>query len=1232
MKTTHSHQIVLLFSLFFLGYQSFAQEICNNGIDDDNDGFIDCVDGDCDSFPGCENILSCSNSLYQVISGVLKVFDPVNSSYNDIGSSVFQSYNGAGYNVEDGYIYAIKKIDGSNHMLKINALGEGEDLGSIGNWNGITYCADVDQYGNWIAFVSGTSPQLRTIDLDQFPLQMTFQNLTNLSGRSIPNTADISYNPVREKYYGMSKNFELIEIDPVALTIDIVWNEALSTNNFGAAWSDSDGNSYFSNNATGEISRVKFDNTGNPIERVVVAYGEITNNNDGMNCALSLPPFETNCSDGIDNDGDGYIDGADPDCVEAPPLVEVKNDPIVNLVINSWGISAVDFNGDGYDDIFVPAYDPEVSSKLYLNNGAGSFIEHQGDRLVTDKLPTIAPTWGDVDNDGQIDVAIANNTGEPIRIYRNNNQTFELKNDQFDGLTDGYSHNICFVDYDRDGWLDLFASDFFASNFNQLYHNTGDGTMERVYGLEMANEASKSIGVIWADVNNDGWPDCFVPNFGSTNILYINQEGKSFTAIEMGDTDNSVGASFGDYDNDLDLDLFVANASNQYNILYTNDGSGNFTRVSSGWVAQDKGNSHGSVWADLDNDGWQDLVVMNDQDGSKFLYMNNGDGTFGKVTNSPFISPKGNSFAIVSTDLDLDGDLDLVISNHSDEKNRVFINNLATGHYLTIRLEGTNSNRSAIGARIYVNATIEGVNTTLMREVMGQTGGGPGSQSTLSQHFGLADATSVNWIEVHWPSGYIQALNNVTADQFIDIKEHDGAMISGYVFQDDNENCIQDAEELPLPGTMININSGSLFAITDENGYYQISLPVGSYSIQQEIPENYETVCQPNPHSITVSSVGEVISELNFPDLAIVYQPDLAIDVGTTALRRGFENEMVMNISNLGTEDAFNVTVELTFPSNLSLSSSSLNWEDIIDNTYTWNIDTLQIGENVLIQLMNYVDLSSELGAEQTISGSIYTAQEEINYENNNQELIEIIVGSLDPNDLLVTPMGLGSGQLIDQNTRLQYKIRFQNVGNYPASFVTILDTLSEHLDLSTLRLAGASHKYEFQIVDSNVLKWYFRDINLIDSLHDEPNSHGFAKFTIKPKPGLPDGTEIINSAAIQFDYNPYLITNTLISRLSSVDNLPEEFMLHVFPNPGINEIECYLVNKEIYSAGEQRERGAFTLDIYHHTGMHVKAYSFDSHSGINYLDISTLTAGMYYIRYKDEQGLVKSAKLIKSP
>ncbi|MGK0317492.1 MAG: putative repeat protein (TIGR01451 family) [Saprospiraceae bacterium] len=949
-------------------------------------------------------------------------------------------------------------------------------------------------------------------------------------------------------------------------------------------------------------------------------------------CVTSLPltTLETDCADGIDNDGDGYIDGADSDCAEAPPLQELTNDPVVNVSMNSWGISAVDFNDDGYDDIFVPAYVDTVKNKLFLNDGSGSFTEHLGGDLVNDLFPTVASSWGDFDNDGQIDVVIANNVGDPIQLYKNNNQTFVNQSSALIGLADGYTHNVCFVDFDRDGWLDIFTSDYFGTNFNQLYRNRGDGTMELTYGLEIVSEASNSIGAIWADVNNDGWSDCFIPNYGTSNVLYINQEGTSFSATEMGDLSNSVGASFGDFDNDLDLDLFVANASDQHNFLYTNDGNGNFTKVITGWIAEDKGNSHGSVWADLDNDSWLDLAVMNDLDGSKFLYMNNGDGTFGKVTDSPFVSPVGNSFAIASTDLELDGDIDLVISNHSNESNRVFVNNLATGHYLIIRLEGTNSNRSAIGARIYVNAVIDGVNTTVMREVMGQTGGGPGSQSTLNQHFGLSDATAVISVVVHWPSGYVQTMNSISADQFLSIKEDDGALVSGHLYHDANSNCTKDEGELPISNTMIIISSGSIYAISNDSGYYEISLPVGSYNIQQDIPENYESICQPNPHNVNVTSVGQVLSGFDFPNLAIQDKPDLSISLGTTVLRRGFENEMVISISNMGTKDVFDATVDLEFDADLSLASASIAWDDQIGSIYYWNIDTLLAGETKVINLMNYVDLNANLGDQKSITVNIGTSLDEVDYNNNSEALIEMIVGSLDPNDILVSPHGVGSSHLIKPDTRLRYKIRFQNVGNYPASFVKVIDTLPEFLDLTSLELGIVSHAHIFRILEGNILEWYFRDINLLDSLHNESESHGFIEYSIMAKEGAANGSEIINKASIQFDYNPYLETNECLNTINLVENLPDDFFLNIFPNPGIDLIECYLVNDDVYETGEIKERGVIHIDVISDSGKRVQIYNFEADSKINHLDISTLGAGGYFIRYKDALGIVKTGRFIK--
>ena len=275
-------------------------------------------------------------------------------------------------------------------------------------------------------------------------------------------------------------------------------------------------------------------------------------------------------------------------------------------------------------------------------------------------------------------------------------------------------------------------------------------------------------------------------------------------------------------------------------------------------------------------------------------------------------------------------------------------------------------------------------------------------------------------------------------------------------------------------------------------------------------------------------------------------------------------------------------------------------------------------------------DLNAGLGEQKSIQANIGTSLNELNYNNNTQTLTEEIVGSLDPNDLLVSPNGIGSSHLIDPDTRLNYKVRFQNIGNYPASFVIVLDTLPEYLDLTSLELGVASHDFQFRILEGNILEWYFKNINLVDSLTNEAESHGFAQFSIKAKDGIKSGSQVLNRASIQFDYNPYIQTNTCLSTINFRDRTPDGFSLKIFPNPAINRIECYLVNDEIYAKGELLDRGSLRLDILSSIGNLMQTYYYESNKKVNYLDVSSLSPGLYFIRYEDSQGLVKAERFIK--
>ncbi len=353
--------IKILFHLIFLvsGSALLAQELdCANGIDDDQDGFIDCADSECAGQGTCSEAFICTNTLYQVISNSLMRLDPLSGTYELVGKAS-NNYNGAGYNVQDGYIYGIRSALDGIHLWKINASGLVEDKGLIYQFSGRTYVGDFDENGNLYTYQSGSSAYLSYVDVDAEVLESKRLSITNLS-KNTPAAADITYNPVFKKFYGLDARNILFVLDPVALTSEIIgdFSEDIDvTGSYGAAWSDVEGASYFSNNKTGKIYKFDFDSVGEVTSVTHVSTGQPTNSNDGMGCFYSLPPFETSCNDGLDNDGDGFVDCADPDCATTGFCPRIDFDlrsldiagpksivPIHITFINSSQIAASDYS------------------------------------------------------------------------------------------------------------------------------------------------------------------------------------------------------------------------------------------------------------------------------------------------------------------------------------------------------------------------------------------------------------------------------------------------------------------------------------------------------------------------------------------------------------------------------------------------------------------------------------------------------------------------------------------------------------------------------------------------------------------------------------------------------------------------------------------------------------------------------------------------------------------------
>ena len=466
--------------------------------------------------------------------------------------------------------------------------------------------------------------------------------------------------------------------------------------------------------------------------------------------------------------------------LEGQTFTRITSGDIVNNGGFSWGAAWGDYDNDGLIDLFV-ANNGAENNFLYRNNGDGTFVRITVGDIVNDGTWSSAGSWGDYDNDGYLDLFVSNKDENSLLFSNNGDGTFTTITTGIIVNDAGNSIGASWGDYDNDGYLDLFVANGGENNF--LYNNNRDGTFTKITTGIIVNDFGNSNGASWSDYDNDGYLDLFVANQGGNNFLYNNNGDGTFSKITSGDIVNdggfSSGSSWGDYDNDGDLDLFVANGAyieSQDNFLYQNNGDGNFIRISSGDIVNDGGNSWSSNWGDYDNDGDLDLFVTNsagDFPQDNFLYSNNGDGTFIKISTGFIVTNDGISLGVSSADYDNDGDLDLFVASDNSRNNLLFLNEGNANNWINIKLVGTQSNNSAIGAKVRVKANINGNPIWQMNEISGQTGGGYGGQNSLNAEFGLGDATIIDSIKVEWLSG-VEIFTDVTVNQFVTILEGQG--------------------------------------------------------------------------------------------------------------------------------------------------------------------------------------------------------------------------------------------------------------------------------------------------------------------------------------------------------------------------------------------------------------------------------------------------------------------------
>jgi len=518
------------------------------------------------------------------------------------------------------------------------------------------------------------------------------------------------------------------------------------------------------------------------------------------------------------------------DAAETPQLTDVTKkagitwrhsigDDALTNIVESTGAGCVflDFDGDGDLDIYLVngSYHPDFShargrnlagklaNALYRNDGDGTFTDVTEAAGIGDRGYGMAAVAADYDNDGDTDLFVTN-YGRDTLFKNNGDGSFSDVTDSAGVGDERWTVGATFFDFDRDGLLDLyvgayllfdpdyrhyFAADGFPGPLSYpgrrdtLYRNRGDGTFENVSktaGID--NPDGRAMGIAACDIDGDGDEDIFVANDGMENYLWRNKGDGRFenTALatgtafgQNGEATSAMGPEFGDFDLDGLVDLFVPDMG--YGCLYRNTGKGWFEEKSARLgVAAVLGQyvSWSGNFLDIDNDGWLDIFVVNGdahhlEAEEDTLFLNRKGAEFEDISakTGVALSTKFVGRGSASGDFDNDGDLDLLVLNLNDRP-RLLRNDLDNQHHwLELRLIGTTSNRDAIGARVRLTAG----GHTQLRDV--RTSSGYLSQSDPRLHFGLGSSTVADHIEISWPSGTVQNLRKIAADQLLTITE-----------------------------------------------------------------------------------------------------------------------------------------------------------------------------------------------------------------------------------------------------------------------------------------------------------------------------------------------------------------------------------------------------------------------------------------------------------------------------
>ena len=539
--------------------------------------------------------------------------------------------------------------------------------------------------------------------------------------------------------------------------------------------------------------------------------------------------------------GIGFLNVARESGLNAKTIYGSEHKNKYLLETTGCGVAFYDYDNDGWLDIFLVngtrlegfPKGEEPISHLFKNNRDGTFTD------VTLKAGLAHSGWGqavcigDYDNDGFDDLFVTY-FGKNVLYHNNGDGTFTNVSERAGvaGAKVRWGSGCAFVDYDRDGRLDLFVANYIDLDLatapvpesgpclykgimvacgppglnggkNILYHNNGDGTFSDVSdaaGISGAN-GTYGLGVLTADFDNDGWPDIYVANDSTASALYQNKKNGKFVDVGLeagcvlspdGKPQAGMGVSAADYDLDGNLDIVKTNFAGDTPSLYHNRGNWNFedATFTAGLGKHTQYLGWGCGFIDFDNDGWPDILLCNGHvypeveqlkteagyAQRKLFYRNLRNGRFEDISTqlglgiSDPVAARGCAFG----DFDNDGDVDVVVNPVNDYPQLLRCDSKLENNWLKVKTIGTKSNRSGIGARLKCVSRPSDEKDIHEQIDEVRSGGSYYSQNDLRVHFGLGNADRVQLLEIRWPSGQIDQLKNISANQLIFVKEGEG--------------------------------------------------------------------------------------------------------------------------------------------------------------------------------------------------------------------------------------------------------------------------------------------------------------------------------------------------------------------------------------------------------------------------------------------------------------------------